>query len=130
MTPESNGRDHHAHGSPVPDPFIREIVANLRFPDEPAETDDRPPWPDDADGPRFTFPELVEREAKGYRAWGTEIGDFLARHLEQLAQLIRWSQAPGPDEFEARLEAWDAEIRAAWEARGYEAGKRCGDRLP
>src|SRR5689334_14072662 len=112
MNPETNGRGHDAPGSPEPDPFIREIVANLHIPDEPAETDDRPPWPEDADGPRFTFPELIEREALGYRTWGNDVGEFLARQLEQLAQLVRWTQAPGPDEFEARLEAWDAEIRA------------------
>jgi hypothetical protein len=130
MTPESNGRGHDAPRSPDPDPFIREIVANLRFPEDSGETEDRPPWPEDADGPRFTFPELIEREALGYRAWGNSVGDFLARQLEQLAQLVRWTQAPGPDEFEARLEAWDAEVRASWEARGFEAGKRSGDQLP
>jgi hypothetical protein len=127
MTPETN-REGASAPSALP-----EIVANWHLPDDsdaPAEIDDRPPWPDDSDGPRFTFPELVEQEALGYRAWGNEVGDFLARQMEELAQLIRCTHATTPDEYESRKAAWDAEVRDAWEARGFEAGRRCGDRLP
>jgi hypothetical protein len=94
--------------------------------DAPAEIVDRPPWPDDADGPRFTFVELIEQEALGYRAWGTPVGDFLARRMEDLSQLVRWTQATTPEEHEDRMEAWDGKIRDQWRAIGYEEGRRAG----
>lgn len=77
----------------------------------------------------MTLVEIVDHEAMGYRAWGTPEGDFLARQMERLAQLIRWNGATTPEDHEDRMEVWDAEIRERWEARGYEEGKRacqCG----
>ena len=115
-----NGRGHDAPGTFDPTAVLREIVA---------EIDDSPPWPDDADGPRLTFAELVEHEAMGYRAWGNAVGEFLARQLDEIGQLIRWTHSTTPDEHESRKAAWDDEIREKWEARGFEAGRQscpCG----
>ena len=119
-----------------PSAVLREIVAGWDMPDDsdaPAEIDDHPPWPEDAGDPRFTFAELIENEAMAYRAWGTGVGDFLARQMEELGQMTRWTLATTPEEYEARKELWDAEIRDAWEARGFEEGKRhcpCGNHRP
>jgi hypothetical protein len=92
----------------------------------PAEDYPFPSRPDDADGPQFSFPELIDQEALGYRAWETPVGDFLAREMEKLAQMVRWTQATTPAEHEARMAVWDNEIREQWEARGYEAGRSAG----
>jgi hypothetical protein len=94
---------------------------------------DAPPWPDDAAGPRFTFAELIDQEALGYRAWGTAVGDFLARCLEDQAQLVRWTEATTPEDLEARLEVWNQDIRNQWYSLGFEDGKAacpCHERLP
>ena len=64
-----------------------------------------------ANGQPMTLVEIVEHEALGYRAWGTPEGDFLARQMERLAQLIRWTGASTPEDHEDRMEVWDAEIR-------------------
>ena len=68
--------------------------------------------------------ETIEHESMAYRAWGTPIGEFLARHMERLAQLVRWSGATTPDEHEARMEVWDAQIAASHFDRGYSEGHR------
>ena len=127
---------HETNGQPIsstPTVLLGESPDGSPTPDDrdaPAEVDDRPPWPDDADGPRLTFVELIDHEAFGYRAWGTPVGVFLALRMEDLAQLVRWTHATTPGEHEARMEAWEADLREQWEARGYEAGRiascRCG----
>lgn len=106
------------------DPFVRQIVASW----EPRiDDDDRP----DAEPPgRFTFVEQIDQEALGYRAWGTPVGDFLARVMERTAQLVRWTGASSPQEHEDRMEVWDASIREQWYDRGFEEGRRqcrCGE---
>ncbi|GAC1467501.1 MAG: hypothetical protein NVSMB9_09170 [Isosphaeraceae bacterium] len=131
MTPhETNGQ------APSFDPsvLLQEMVEDRPLPDDqdaPFDEDSRAPWPDDADGPRFTFAELIDQESLGYRAWGTNVGDFLAREMEKLAQLVRWTQATTPEEHEARMEVWDDEIRQRYEAIGYQEGRyagcRCGE---
>ena len=45
------------------------------------------------DGRPTTLAELVDHEALAYRAWGTPEGDFLARQMERLSQLVRWTGA-------------------------------------
>jgi hypothetical protein len=90
----------------------------------PARVENRHPLIDATDGPRLTLPQMIDREARGYLAWGTPVGDFLARKLDELSQLVRWTQATTPDEHDARMDVWDAEIRDQWEARGYEEGQR------
>lgn len=116
----------------LPDPSDDRPAPDDR--DAPAETDDSPPGHDDTDGLRFTFPELIDQEAMSYRAWGTPVGDFLASKMDELAQLVRWTHATTPDEHDARMAVWDAEIREQWEARGYEEGRRsacrCGESFP
>jgi hypothetical protein len=125
---------HETHGqsrSFDPSAVLRAMVAEWQLPDEseaPADAGPRPPWPGDADGPRFTLAELIDHEASGYRAQGTPAGDFLARTMEDLAQLVRWTHATTPDEHEARIEVWDDEIRERWRAIGYDEGRRAGCR--
>jgi hypothetical protein len=72
--------------------------------------------------------ELVEQEAQHYRARGTFEGAFLARQMERLAQLIRWTGATTPEDHEARMEVWDEEIREQWFDRGYHEGYEAGRR--
>ena len=84
--------------------------------------------PNSSDGPRPRLAEIVDREAIGYRARGTATGEFLARHLERLAQLIRWTDAATPEDHEARMEVWDEEIREQWFDRGYHEGYEAGRR--
>jgi hypothetical protein len=75
-----------------------------------------------------SLPELVDHEALAYRAWGTPEGDFLARQMERLAQLVRWTGANTPEEHEARMEVWDDEVRDQWFDRGYQEGLEAGRR--
>ncbi len=69
-----------------------------------------------------TLAETVDHEALAYRAWGTPEGDFLARQMERLAQLIRLTQAETPGQFEDRLEACEFDLRAREYDRGFEDG--------
>jgi hypothetical protein len=80
------------------------------------------------DGPRPSLAEIVDREVIGYRARGTATGEFLARQMERLAQLIRWTDAATPEDHEARMEVWDEEIREQWFNRGYHEGYEAGRR--
>ena len=66
--------------------------------------------------------ELVDHEALAYRAWGTPEGDFLARQMERLAQLIRWTGATTPEDHDARMEVWEDEIRDQQYYRGLDEG--------
>jgi hypothetical protein len=92
--------------------------------------DDLRQWPDlvPRNGQPLTLAEVVEHEIMGYRAWGTPTGDFLARQMERLAQLIRWTGATTPEEHEARIEVWDEEIREQWSEKGYREGYEAGCR--
>jgi hypothetical protein len=69
-----------------------------------------------------TLAEVVDHEALAYRAWNTPEGDFLARQMERLAQLIRFTEAETPGEFEDRLEAYEFDLRAREYDRGFEDG--------
>ena len=84
------------------------------------------------DGQPLTLAEAADHEAINYRAWGTPVGDFLARQMERLAQLVRWTNAVTPEDHEARMEVWDEEIREQWFDRGYLDGYEAGlrDRSP
>lgn len=75
-----------------------------------------------------TLAEIVDHEAEGYRAWHTPEGDFLARQIDRLSQLIRWTGATTGLEHDDRMEAWDREIRDTWERRGYDLGFLDGSR--
>jgi hypothetical protein len=79
-------------------------------------------------GQPMTLAEVVDHEAMGYRAWGNPAGDFLARQMERLAQLIRWTGAATPEEHEERMEVWDEEVREQWFDRGYHEGCEAGRR--
>jgi hypothetical protein len=80
------------------------------------------------DGRPTTLAELVDHEALAYRAWGMPEGEFLARQMERLAQLVRWTGATTPEDHEARMEVWDDDLRQQWEDRGYAAGLEQGRR--
>jgi hypothetical protein len=80
------------------------------------------------DGRPTTLAETVDHEALAYRSWGTPEGDFLARQMERLAQLVRWTGATTPEDHEDRMEVWDEDLRRQWEDRGYEAGYAAGRR--
>jgi hypothetical protein len=77
-------------------------------------------------GQPMTLAEVVDHEAMAYGAWGTPAGEFLARQMERLAQLIRWTGASTPEEHEARMEVWDEEVRQQWYDRGYHDGQEAG----
>jgi hypothetical protein len=81
-----------------------------------------------SNGQPLTFAEVVDHEAMAYRAWGTPAGDFLARQMERLAQLVRWTGATTPEEHEGRMEVWDEEVREQWYDRGYHDGREAGRR--
>jgi hypothetical protein len=119
-TPDKRGdeRGQEAPGSIADDPFVRQIV---RAWEPRIDEDDRP---EDEPPGRFTFAEQIDQEAMSYRAWGSPVGDFLARVMETTAQLVRWTRATTPQEHEDRMEVWDAVIRERWEARGFEEGRR------
>jgi hypothetical protein len=87
-------------------------------------------WPElvPPNGQPRTLVEVVEHETMAYRAWGTPTGDLLARQMERLAQLIRWTNATTPEDHEARMEVWDEEIREQWFERGYREGYEAGRR--
>ena len=106
-------------------------------PDALAVTPDRFPAPGEltlapatvpSNGQPMTLAEVVDHEAMAYRAWGTPTGEFLARQMERLAQLVRWTGAGTPEEHEARMEVWDDEVRDQWFDRGYQEGLEAGRR--
>jgi hypothetical protein len=97
-------------------------------PDDRARCADGPGPSTDADGRPLSLAEAVDCEANAYRSWGTPVGDLLARQLERLAQLIRWTGATTPEDYEARMEVWDDHLRRRWEERGYAAGREAGRR--
>jgi hypothetical protein len=66
--------------------------------------------------------EVVDHEALAYRTRGTPEGDFLARQMERLAQLIRLTEAETPGDFEDRLEVYECDLRAREYDRGFEDG--------
>jgi hypothetical protein len=79
-------------------------------------------------GRPMTLAELVDHEAMAYRIRGTPAGEFLARQMERLAQLVRWTGASTPEEHEARMDVWDDELRQQWFDRGYHEGLEAGRR--
>jgi hypothetical protein len=87
-----------------------------------------PAEPAGANGRPTTLAELVDHEALGYRAWGTPEGEFLARQMDRLAQLVRWTGATTPEDHDDRMETWDESLREDWERRGYNAGYAAGRR--
>ncbi len=100
----------------VSDRFPMEAGWNLPIPD-PTEN-----------GQTTSLAEVIDHEARSYRAWGTPAGDFLARQLERLGQLVRWTGATTPKEYEARMEFWDEELREQWYDQGFEEGRQAGRR--
>jgi hypothetical protein len=90
--------------------------------------DDATRHPSDTNGQPLTLAEAVDHEAIAYHAWGTPVGELLARHMERLAQLIRWTGATTPEEHDARMEVWDDDLRRRWEECGYAAGVEAGRR--
>ena len=75
-----------------------------------------------ANGQPLTLAEQIDHEALSYKARGDCLGQFIASHLDRLAQLVRWTGANSPDQHEERMEIWEDEIRAKWFDHGFEAG--------
>ncbi|WP_145952054.1 hypothetical protein [Paludisphaera borealis] len=77
------------------------------------------------------FVDRIKHEADLYRLQGTVVGDFLARHLHQLASAVRWTGARMPSEHEDRLNAWEASLsdRDSMTTREQDqrASCRCGE---
>ena len=84
------------------------------------------PGSDDAP---MTLEQAVRSEADGYRAVGTPIAAFLARQLDRLAQLVRFTGAADGDEFECRLDVMEQDVREESFNRGYQEGQEAGLRL-
>jgi hypothetical protein len=74
-------------------------------------------------GAPSSLAERVDHEALAFRSEGTPEGDFLAGQMERLAQLIRWTGAATPEDHEARMEVWEAEIRDQHFDRGFREGR-------
>jgi hypothetical protein len=106
---------------------VRPAPANGHGEAQPSPNGADPP-PADTNGRPTTLAELVDHEALAYRAWKTPEGDFLARQMERLAQLVRWTGAATPEDHEARMEVWDEQLRQQWEDRGHAAGLEQGRR--
>ena len=65
-----------------------------------------------ANGQPCTLAEQIDHEALAYRSRGDSIGNFMADHLDRLAQLVRWTDASTPEDHDSRMEVWDGEISA------------------
>ncbi len=87
---------------------------------------DRAPPP--RDDSTLTLAEVIAQETVAFRARRTATGEFLARQMERLAQLIRWTGATTPEDHEVRMEVWEEEIREQWFDRGYHDGYEAGRR--
>jgi hypothetical protein len=74
-------------------------------------------------GAPSSLAERVDHEALAYHAEGTPEGEFLARQMERLAQLIRWTNASTPEDHETRMEVWEEEIRQQHFDRGFREGR-------
>jgi hypothetical protein len=81
--------------------------------------------------PGTTLAEHVHNEANAYRAMGTPLAKLLAHTMDALALKITMTQATTPEEYDARIDALEADVREQWEARGYEQGRQaachCGE---
>ena len=75
-----------------------------------------------ANGQPLTLAEQIDHEALSYKARGDSFSQFIASHLDRLAQLVRWTGANSPEEHETRMEIWDCEIAARHHDRGYQDG--------
>ena len=85
-------------------------------------------------GPRKSdAPSIRERIAKALLSAvkaktipATLITPFLARQMDRLAQLVRWTGAATPEDHEGRMDVWDAEIAERQFDRGYAEGREAG----
>jgi hypothetical protein len=75
-----------------------------------------------ANGQPLTLAEQIDHEALAFRARGDQIGRFLADQLDRLAQLVRWTEASTPEDYESRMEVYEQELRSRTYDRGYEDG--------
>jgi hypothetical protein len=94
------------------------VITNNRAQDAPTSLP--------ANGQPMSLVEIVEHEALGYKAWRTPEGDFLAREMGRVAQLLRWTGARTPEDHEDRMETYDRELRERYYDRGYHDGLEAG----
>jgi hypothetical protein len=71
---------------------------------------------------RLGFVARLDALSKAYRARGGDFFAFVGAELERVAQLASFLGATDPSQFETRRDQSEADARAMWEARGYEAG--------
>ncbi|AGA26481.1 hypothetical protein [Singulisphaera acidiphila] len=77
---------------------------------------------------KATLAEMAQHEADAFRTVGTPEGMLFARTMDELALKIRMTAATTPDDYEARIEILDADVRQRWQAIGYEEGRHAGCR--
>jgi hypothetical protein len=70
------------------------------------------------------FPELIETHASYFRSLETAVGDFLARQLDELADMARLVRATSPDTYEARVEVLESDRDEQIRAQGFDSA--CG----
>jgi hypothetical protein len=75
-----------------------------------------------------TLAEIIDDEARAFRAQGTPAASLIAETLERLSQLVAWTGASTPQEHIDRMAVWDDELRQQWFDRGYSEGLEAGRR--
>lgn len=70
-----------------------------------------------------TLVEWVDHEALGYRAWGSDAGNFLAEQMERVAQLLRFTGATTAAEYAQRIEANEFSVAEQHFEHGYKEGR-------
>jgi hypothetical protein len=84
------------------------------------------PLVEDPVEPALALDEQVAIEARKYRHRDTLAADLIATELEALAYRVRAVGATCPQEYEARIEVLDRDIRDEWECIGYAEGLAAG----
>ncbi len=81
---------------------------------------------------RLSLAELVEAQARAFRAWNLGAADLMAERLEELAAEVRLTNAATPDQFRDRIDALrmdeDRRLIAHGESIGFDLGLAVADR--
>jgi hypothetical protein len=72
---------------------------------------------------RLTPAKLMDCQTNYYRGWGSPVGAMLAKHMEELALGIRWVKAETPEDYTARHEIAEQDVRKTGEAIEFEKGR-------
>lgn len=86
----------------------------------------------DHDPDRLSLAELVEAQARAFRAWNLGAADLMAERLEELAAEVRLTNAATPDQFRDRIDVIrmdeDRRLIAFGEDVGFADGLAAADR--